>query len=147
MCHSIHSPVRVSHYGVQYKDGGVGTILTGICHFTSAAESHMGHCHGGSMTTVMDDVIGWTAFCSKKEPMPWSGFTAQVNVSLQRPIVVDSYLKIEGIVTLIEGRKVWIKATLSSAEEGEHEGDDSVHCTADGLVILKREGTLLTNDI
>ena len=31
------------------EKGGVGTILTGVVHFTERAESHQGLCHGGSM--------------------------------------------------------------------------------------------------
>eukprot|EP00584_Thalassiosira_punctigera_P009060 CAMPEP_0172528942 /NCGR_PEP_ID=MMETSP1067-20121228/3153_1 /TAXON_ID=265564 ORGANISM="Thalassiosira punctigera, Strain Tpunct2005C2" /NCGR_SAMPLE_ID=MMETSP1067 /ASSEMBLY_ACC=CAM_ASM_000444 /LENGTH=188 /DNA_ID=CAMNT_0013312921 /DNA_START=85 /DNA_END=648 /DNA_ORIENTATION=- len=71
LCHSRQSPVRISHYGVQYRDGGIGTTLTGVVHFTNSAESHAGFCHGGSMTSVMDDVIGWTAFHVTGACVPW----------------------------------------------------------------------------
>lgn len=148
LCHSISSPVRISHYCVQYKnsnDGnnfsngegssGVGTTLTGVAHFTKNAESHSNYCHGGSMTSTMDDVIGWTAFHVTGECKPWSGFTAQVNVSLKRPIPVGSYLKIVGVVTKTERRKVWIESRLVGG--GEHDAD-LVYCTAEGLVILKK---------
>ena len=48
-------------------------------------------------------------------------------------------MKIEGVITKWEGRKVWIQCKLISVggEENE-EDDDIVHCTAEGLVILKR---------
>ena len=130
--------MRISHYAVQYKEGGVGTILTGLVHFTSNAESHAGHCHGGGMTSVMDDVIGWTAFHASGTCVPWSGFTAQVNVSLKRPVAVGSYLKVVGKIVKYEGRKVWIHSELI-AGECSGGGDDIVHCTAEGLVILKRD--------
>eukprot|EP00986_Skeletonema_menzelii_P009292 scaffold4180_cov128-Skeletonema_menzelii.AAC.3 len=110
LCHSVTSPVRISHFAIQYKDskGGVGTKLTGVAHFTQKAESHSGYCHGGSMTSVMDDVIGWTSFFNSGKCVPWSGFTAQVNVSLRRPIPVGSYLKIVGEIIKTEGRKTII---------------------------------------
>jgi len=139
LCHSEHSPVRISHYRVRYSEGGVGTVLTGVCHFTPRAESHAGYCHGGSMTSVMDDVIGWTAFLVTGECIPWSGFTAQVNVSLKRPIAVGSYLKITGKVVRREGRKVWIHAELLCCDGGnEGGGEEILHCTGEGLVILKK---------
>ncbi|KAL7546126.1 hypothetical protein ACHAWF_009468 [Thalassiosira exigua] len=136
LCHSIESPVRISHYGVRHEAGGVGTTLSGAVHFTSGAESHAGYCHGGSMTAVMDDVIGWTAFLVTGKCIPWSGFTAQVNVSLRRPIAVRSYLKVVGRITKWEGRKVWIHSQLIHG--GDEDGEGTVHCTAEGLVILKR---------
>lgn len=142
LCHSKSSPVRISHYAIKYADGGIGTTLTGVCHFTPSAESHAGFCHGGSMTSVMDDIIGWVAFHVTGKCIPWSGFTAQINVSLKRPIGVGSYLKIVGEVSKWEGRKVWVSASLLSVQEdGE---DDVVHCTSEGLVILKRENIALS---
>jgi len=135
LCHSATSPVRISHYAIKYIDinGGVGTKLTGVAHFTPRAESHSGYCHGGSMTSVMDDVIGWTSFCVSGKCVPWSGFTAQVNVSLKRPIPVGSYLKIVGEIIKTEGRKVWISSCLVCGND-----DNLVYCTSEGLAILKK---------
>ncbi|KAL7482063.1 hypothetical protein ACHAW6_007744 [Cyclotella cf. meneghiniana] len=135
LCHSKSSPVRISHYAIQYADGGVGTTLTGIAHFTTQAESHAGYCHGGSMTSVMDDIVGWTAFHVTGSCLAWSGFTAQINVSLKQPIAVGTCLKIVGKVVGWEGRKVWVDASLLDVQEDDNE---SIHCTAEGLVILKR---------
>ena len=91
------------------------------------------------MTCVMDDVIRWTAFLVAGECRPWSGFTAQVNISLKCPIAVGSYLKIVGTITKREGRKVSIQSQLLHVGEGNDGVDDVVHCTAEGLVILKRD--------
>jgi predicted thioesterase len=83
----------------------------------------------------MDDIIGWTAFHVTGRCIAWSGFTAQINVSLKRPIAVGSYLKIVGKVVRCEGRKVWVDASLLDVQEDD---DESIHCMAEGLVILKR---------
>ncbi len=93
------------------------------------------------MTSVMDDIIGWTAFHATGRCIPWSGFTAQINVTLKRPISVGSYLKIMGTIMKREGRKIWVHAQLSVGGCCESEGEDAevVHCTAEGLAILKRE--------
>lgn len=136
--HDYRAPVRIVDYFARYGNGvaglargGEGTTLTGIVHFTSKAESHQGFCHGGSMTAVMDDVIGWTAFLATGTCQPWTGFTAQVNTSLRRPIPVDSWLVICGTISNIDGRKVTVMATLSDPANG-----DAVHAEGDGLVIL-----------
>jgi hypothetical protein len=70
------SPVRVSEYCVAYGNsdnalpgfsrGGVGPFSPELPHL-HRAESHRGFCHGGSMTSVLDDVIGWCAFMTTGE--------------------------------------------------------------------------------
>ena len=111
------------------------------------------------MTSVMDDVVGWTAFHVTGTCRPWSGYTAQVNVTLARPVEVDSYLTVSGRIVKWEGRKVWIRSKLVSTreeEDDENENDENdendenenenessseeiVHCTAEGLVILMKD--------
>ena len=157
--HSPSSPVRIFNYSVSYGDGdaggrraegevdgrggsrgggrgGIGTVLTGAVHFTARSESYSGYCHGGSMCSAMDDVIGWTSFLTTGECLPWSGFTAQINTSLKRPVAVDSYLTVKGTITRIEGRKVWIEAVLFDPTRGE--GEDIVYATAEGMAVLRR---------
>jgi acyl-coenzyme A thioesterase PaaI-like protein len=174
LCHSFHSSVRISHYTISYDGhsntstggrGGVGTKLTGLCHFTETAESHKGYCHGGSMTAVMDDIIGWTAFCVTGQCIPWSGYTVQINVTLKHPVQIGSYLILRGTIVNWDGkRKVWVEATLfsngsssSSSSSGSSDemkkvennenncSDDEeiVYCTAEGLVILNNNINLV----
>ena len=85
-----------------------------------------------TVTAVMDDVVGWTAFHVSGECRPWCGFTAQVNCKLMKPIEVNTYLKVEGVITNWQGRKVWVHAKLVSE-------DEELHCACEGLVILKKE--------
>jgi len=136
--HDEASPVRILDYHVNYGDGigslakgGEGTTLTGVVHFSKKAESHQGFCHGGGMTAVMDDVIGWAGFLATGSCQPWTGFTAQINSSLRKPIPVDSWLLICGTIAKISGRKVSVLATLIDPANG-----DAVHAEGDGLVIL-----------
>lgn len=164
LVHDRQSPVRVLEYYVKYgpgithsdetmsktedntetkpairyknfADGGVGTKLTGIVHFTKRAESHKGYCHGGSMCSIMDDVIGWVGFLVTGECRPWSGFTVQVNSKLQRPVHVDSILLLQATITKVERRKVSIEAIIKDPKNGN---DDCVHATASGLVVVNR---------
>jgi len=168
LIHHADSPVRILRYHVQYGQdhplpgyhrGGIGTILTGIVHFTSRAESHPGFCHGGSMTSVLDDVIGWNAFLVTGSCRPWTGFTVQVHTNLCRPIPVDSILLIQARIVKIVRRKISIQAILydptlngddSSSpfvtnQEGTGTGSpfshilpSSIHATAEGLVVMNK---------
>jgi len=151
-CHDrIKSPVYVSHYRANYamyKYGntmeeenkekilhtGVGTTLTGIAHFTPLAESHKGYCHGGSMCALMDDVVGWCGFLTTGKCLPWSGFTAQINTSLKKPIPVNSILKVKATIVKREGRKIYMEAIMEDPSNG-----GCVHASGTGLFLLKRD--------
>ena len=120
-------------YFVQYAEDnkGVGTTLRGIAHFTARSESHAGYCHGGSMTSLLDDVIGWVSFLVTGKCIPWSGYTVQINTSLKKPIAVNSVLLVQAVISNVHNRKVYVNATILDPEN-----DDVVHAQGDGLVIL-----------
>ena len=135
LCHSALSPVRVLEYWASFSP----TItLTGVVHFTYLAESHKGLCHGGSMCCIMDDVIGWCGFLSEGQVRPWSGFTAQINTSLKRPIPINTILLVKATIVKREGRKVHIDAELVDPAAQDAQGKHVVHATGDGLVILTK---------
>eukprot|EP01083_Nonionella_stella_P059633 156013_1 len=152
LVHSVSSPVRILEYRVHYPTGegnessagasasaGVGTTLHGIVHFTKNAESHKGYCHGGSMCSIMDDIIGWTGFCVTGSCQPWSGFTVQINTSLTKPIQVGQVLKIECVIEKVERRKVYLKAKLVDPGLGNNDNDSGLevcHARGEGLVIV-----------
>jgi acyl-coenzyme A thioesterase PaaI-like protein len=173
LIHDANAPVRILSYHVQYgpgihnkinddtlsvllqRRGGVGTTLRGLVHFTKRAESHQGYCHGGSMTSVLDDVIGWVAFLATGECRPWTGFTVQVNCSLHRPIPVDSFLLVQAKIVDIERRKVSVEASIVDPQRQRHHQDSmnidhnlrdavynfedaTLHATGTGLVVMNR---------
>ena len=133
--HGVDAAVHIAGYALGRTSEGFAT-LTGAVHFGSAAESHQGLCHGGTMCTVMDDVVGWTGFCVTGQCVPWSGFTVQINTALQAPVRIGSWLKVHGEITKVERRKVSVRASLiSPAVDGV---DEIVHCTCEGLFVLKK---------
>jgi len=173
LVHSISSPVRILEYRVQYptlvvplpltgiqgqvqaqeiqgqgqvQGQGEGTILTGMVHFTAKSESHQGFCHGGSMTSIMDDAIGWIGFCVTGECRPWTGFTVQVNTSLKKPVQVGKILMIRAVIDKVERRKVFAKVELVDPgvcvvhDNDDHDHDDGreevLYATGEGLVIV-----------
>lgn len=147
LIHDLYSPVRVMQYYVKYGDnplsglstGGIGTTLTGIVHFTKRAESHRGFCHGGSMTSVLDDVIGWVAFLVTGQCRPWTGYTVQINTNLKRPIPVDSILVVQASIVQIVRRKVSVEASIFDSKcKDDQNGTDqnTIFATAEGLVVI-----------
>jgi acyl-coenzyme A thioesterase PaaI-like protein len=143
LIHDVDAPVRILQYFVNYGSGngiegysrgGVGTTLTGIVQFTHRAESHAGHCHGGSMCSLLDDVVGWCAFLVTGECRPWSGFTVQINTGLKKPIRVGSVLLVKATIVRIDRRKVFVEANLVEPTDGE----GVIHAKGDGLVVLNR---------
>ena len=137
--HGPDAAVHIAGYGLSTGEGGgIGTRLVGAVHFGKGAESHKGLCHGGTMCTIMDDVIGWTGFCVSGVCKPWCGFTVQVDTNLQCPVTVGSWLRVEGVITAVERRKVRVRASLV-APATSPEGKEVVHCTAEGLFIVKKE--------
>lgn len=139
----IHDPtasIYIPDYYVQYgprtdglEKGGRGTTLTGLVYFSERAESHPGYCHGGSMCSVMDDVIGWVGFMVTGKCLPWTGFTVQINTSLEKPIPVLSTLMIVAEVKRLERRKVFVEARLLDPAD-----NNSQHARAEGIVVLNR---------
>jgi hypothetical protein len=124
--HSITSPARVVAYALLPASSSTYPSLIGVAHFKAACESHKRFCHGpplqpqpvhmiafltpqpsgGSACALFDDAVGWMGFCHTGTVVPWSGFTAQVNTSLKRPIPVGSVLMLRATVDRVEGRKV-----------------------------------------
>ena len=134
--HGEEAAVHIAGYALSTTPAGFSK-LTGAVHFGPGAESHKGLCHGGAMCTVMDDIIGWVGFCVSGQCKPWSGFTVQVNTTLQAPITVGSWLKVDAEIYEVERRKVKIRAALTApATAGTVE---VVHCTGEGLFVLKKE--------
>ena len=128
LLHDTQSPIRITHYFVRYGSGGpdcglpftsssvrggVGTLVTGLVHFTARAESHKGKCHGGGFCSVMDDVLAWCGMVVSGRCLPWSGVTVQVNTTLLASIPLDSRLVVQAWVTRIQkSRKIWVQARL-----------------------------------
>lgn len=138
-CHSRpNSPVHIMEYVLlPPKDGESYYSLCGLVHFSPKAESHIGLCHGGSMTAVMDDALGWLGFCFEGKVKPWCGFTVQVDTSLRKPVKVGSLLKVLAWVERREGdRKVYVCARLTDVAD---DGEEVVHCEGRGLFLLSKK--------
>ena len=90
------------------------------------------------MCSVMDDCIGWVAFCVTGACRPWTGFTVQINTSLRQPIPVNSTLLIEGRIARVERRKVYVVAILFDPAKGGKDDERAVHAVGEGIVVLNK---------
>jgi len=73
------------------------------------------YCHGGTMTALLDDVLGHAAFiCGDGAPGPWSGATVSVNCSLKKPVAVGSVLKVGGTCYTITAMFRYQAASLAT---------------------------------
>mmetsp|Transcript_1576 Transcript_1576/g.2571 ORF Transcript_1576/g.2571 Transcript_1576/m.2571 type:complete len:278 (+) Transcript_1576:238-1071(+) len=149
LIHSRYSAVRILHYYATLDDStdvNVSNIcLEGVTYFSPQAESHAGYCHGGSMCSVFDDAIGWCGFLAtgKRRVLPWSGFTAQIDTALKKPVRVGSVLLIRARIVRKERRKVFVEAELvdpscSTRTDDDTDGNDVVYATSKGLFLLKK---------
>lgn len=111
--------------------------LVGVVWFGPDCESHRGLCHGGAMTSLMDDVCGHTAFVNGDAP--WSGATVQVNVSLKKPVRVGQILRVTGKVESVQGKKVRVTAVLDDPDGATAAAgaarDPEVYALLEGLSI------------
>jgi hypothetical protein len=89
LCHNPDGRgVRV----LQYYHCAAESTLTGVVHFGVDCESHRGLCHGGSMCSLMDDVLGHLMIAGGRAP--WDGCTVSVSVQLKKPVKIGSLLKV-----------------------------------------------------
>lgn len=143
--YQLHGPASGGNSGNNCSSSSSGDdtfadfTLIGPAFFTENAESHKGLCHGGSMCSLMDDIVGWLGFCSSGEMRAWEGFTVQIDTSLKRPVKVGSMHRVEATVSKREGaRKVYIAARLVDPESA------SVHCECKGLFLTPSSATATT---
>ena len=130
----IHDPVGRGVQVLAYFWHAESLTLTGIARFGPAAESHRGLCHGGAMTSLMDDLCGHICFFAG--PAPWCGATVQVNCKLMKPVRVGDVHKLVGRIDKRESKekagKVTTKVFISAELVGE---DGAVYASLEGLSI------------
>lgn len=133
----IHSKSSKGPRILRYFRDAADNSLIGAVVFGPNSESHAGLCHGGSMTAVLDDVLGHTAFlCGGKGP--WTGATVSVNCTLKKPVKVGDVLKVWGRVVSRSRRKVVIEGGLQ-AEDG------TIHALLEGVAVECTREQLIGN--
>lgn len=113
----IHGPGSAVHIPIYYLNT-TEKVLRGPVTFNPASESHRGFCHGGSMTSAMDDVLGHICFMAVGQG-PWTGATVQCNVKMMKPVRIGQTLLLEGKVTNVEQKKDKMKVSIEASLSDE----------------------------
>ncbi len=79
--------------------------------FGPETEGPAGHCHGGSMAAVLDEVLGLAAW-TEGYPV----VVGHLNVSFRNMLPLGQVVTVESRVVAVEGRKVTVSGRICSGE-------------------------------
>jgi acyl-coenzyme A thioesterase PaaI-like protein len=101
-------------------DGGDGEQhIEGTVTFGPAYEGPPGHCHGGWIAAIFDELLGFVQMAP--------GFTAYLKVDYRAPTPLNRELSLRGWIDHVEGRKRLIRGT----------------CSLDGVLLSEAEGLFI----
>ena len=90
--------------------------------FEKSFEGGPGLVHGGILSTVLDDMMGYATFTQNLFCV-----TANLNLNFRAPSPVDKEFELYAWVKEIDGNKVYAESVIQS--------EDAIHVEADGLFI------------
>jgi acyl-coenzyme A thioesterase PaaI-like protein len=105
------------------QDGDGQHHIEGEITFGPAYEGPPGHCHGGWIAAMFDELLGYVQMAP--------GFTAYLKVDYRAPTPLNRELALRGWIDHIEGRKRLIRGTCSL--------DGGLLAEAEGLFIAPRD--------
>ncbi|MGD9711779.1 MAG: PaaI family thioesterase [Thermomicrobiales bacterium] len=88
------------------------------------AEGWQGIVHGGIITTVLDEVMGWVLSAHRI----WA-VTARLNVSFRKPVEIDIPVKARAWIVEDHGRRISVGAAMT------RDADKVVLAEADGMFV------------
>jgi len=113
---------RPAGFGAQFYLEADGSV-TGEITLHIEKEGPPGHAHGGSLATLLDEVMGNAAWFTAGMVL-----AANLNINYKQPVPLDTPLTLRGWVERIEGRKHHTLGELRLP-------DDTVATTGSGLFI------------
>jgi acyl-coenzyme A thioesterase PaaI-like protein len=102
-----------------YKNPPPGSFkheIISILKLGSGVSGHPDICHGGFVSTLLDEVIGTAA--EDIRPHDKSTMTAYLKVDYKKPIPTPVVMMCRGWVEKMEGRKIYGKGTVEDGEGG-----------------------------
>ncbi len=103
--------------------------------FGELAQGPPSHAHGGSMAAVLDEAMGLGAWAAG-----YSVVAAKITVEYLKMLPLNSVVSVEVMVDRVEGRKVWMKASIIN-------NDNSIISKSEGLYIIVPDDKLGNNDL
>ena len=113
---------RPGGFGAQFYLEADGSV-TGAITLHLEKEGPPGHAHGGSLATLLDEVMGNAAWFTAGMVL-----AANLNINYKQPVPLDTTLTLRGWVERIEGRKTHTLGELRLP-------DGSIAVTGSGLFI------------
>ena len=103
-------PENPASLGLRMRPDGEG--VAGEVTFRAQHEGAPGFAHGGAVATVLDDALGMLLMRLGRPAV-----TRRLEVDYERPCFIDRRYDVEASIERIDGRKLWMVASLS--EDGE----------------------------
>jgi acyl-coenzyme A thioesterase PaaI-like protein len=120
----LANPIAPPVHMTIVDDGNGEYHMEGTVNFGAAYEGPPGHCHGGFVAAMFDELLGFVQLAP--------GFTAFLHVDYRRPTPLNRDLELRGWIESVEGRKRTIRGTCHL--------DGVLLTEAHGLFIAPREG-------
>ena len=94
-------------------------VILAKVNFGTHLNGHGGFVHGGIMSLMFDDIMGWG--CDRVLPENKTPVTANLNVDFRRPVPAGTKVRIQVVLERWEGRKLFWKARMLDARNTEEE--------------------------
>lgn len=103
------------------RDSSTNQVTT-IVFVGSKVSGHPGIVHGGFLASVLDEIMARCAF-----PLLPSGVgaTARLEIDYKHPATCNQFVLLTAHSSTVEGRKVWVKASVYGMGHLEKEDDDA----------------------
>ena len=108
---------------VRYFTRGTPGDMAGYVRFGAGTEGPPGHAHGGSMASVLDEVMGLVCWVNDAPVL-----AARIEVDFRLPMPIPGIVIAEGRMVGAEGRKVYTSGVLKGL-------DGTVYSQASGLFV------------
>jgi acyl-coenzyme A thioesterase PaaI-like protein len=120
----INNPISPPLRMIAVGDPAGEHYIEGTITFGPAYEGPPGHCHGGWVAAMFDELLGYA--------QTQAGFTAYLTVTYRAPTPLNQELRLRGWIESVERRKRLIRGTC-------HLGD-TLLSEAEGLFVAPRDG-------
>ncbi|KAF7545210.1 hypothetical protein G7Z17_g9355 [Cylindrodendrum hubeiense] len=98
-----------------FTDDDAGSLLA-FYHLGRRLAGHAEIVHGGIAAVLLDECMGRACFPRLPGKI---GVTARLELDYKNPIPVNSVILIQADTKEVQGRKAWVEATMSSADNGQ----------------------------
>ena len=139
---TLNTPSTIPHFCVfvsQRESLGVARAeeVTALLELGPDLAGHPGICHGGVLSTVLDEVMGTLAmlYCGNNKEV----FTASLTVDFRKPVPAPGMVLVRAWVEKREGRKISTIADVIGVPYGVNDGKETHLTNGRGLFIVAKD--------